>query len=269
MKVLIEKVTPQIAQIMLSKNKSNRPISDGHVYRLRKAMMSGEWVEMNGESLKFDYDGNLIDGQHRLTALIQAGATINFLVISELDPSVFDSIDQVRIRSLSDVMACNGVLNSTNMAAGVKLYYAILNGWQQARNSVANRPSPKSLSALYFLDPDSFQDTQHKAARWASKFRALSPAYYFALYHILKSKNKDRAALFFELLSSGENISNGNPVYALRNALIKSMGKKSGISQSIKLAYVIRAWNAFYQGKQLMTIYYSPDNNEFPKFKGI
>ena len=66
------KVTPHLASKWLQKNSCNRPLSQNTVYRYADAILSGEW-KLNGDTIRFDSNGTLIDGQHRLHACVKAG----------------------------------------------------------------------------------------------------------------------------------------------------------------------------------------------------
>lgn len=78
--VTIEEFAPDQAQHILNKfNAINRPLRQGHVERMAKDMREGRWT-FNPEPITFDEDGNLLDGQHRLWAIVESGTTQRFVV---------------------------------------------------------------------------------------------------------------------------------------------------------------------------------------------
>ena len=79
--VSIVTVTSEIAKKMLEKNKENRAVNKARVTQYSKAMQEGRWIE-NGQPVILSSDGFLVDGQHRLTAIIKADATIEMLVVT-------------------------------------------------------------------------------------------------------------------------------------------------------------------------------------------
>ena len=97
-------ITPQIASDILRSNKSNRKIRPYWVAELARQMSGGFWREDTTETIKISASGNLIDGQHRLMALISANVSLNFLVASELDQEIYAFIDQGFKRSAGDVL---------------------------------------------------------------------------------------------------------------------------------------------------------------------
>lgn len=97
------KITPEIAALMLTHNQSNRPLSDHFVGRLAKKMEDGAW-EVTHQGIGFSQEGQLLDGQHRLAALVKTGMTFEFQVTYNLD-NVFDNIDvDQKGRSAADLL---------------------------------------------------------------------------------------------------------------------------------------------------------------------
>lgn len=71
----IETVTPMKAARWLKRNIANRRVSPKVVRNYAGDMSRGEWL-LNGEAIKFDRDGNLLDGQHRLGAIVHNGKSV-------------------------------------------------------------------------------------------------------------------------------------------------------------------------------------------------
>lgn len=102
-----EIVTPQIASRWLHSNCINRSLSKTHVRAIAKDMSDGLWTTTH-EGVAFDWNGNLIDGQHRLEAIIESGMTIKLLVARNIDPEAMQVIDTGRTRSLTDRLSLSG-----------------------------------------------------------------------------------------------------------------------------------------------------------------
>ena len=76
----IELITPEIAQKYLAKNiKNNRSLRSGTVRKYGMRMLSGEW-QFNHEGIAFNDKGELVDGQHRLHAIIFANTPVRMVV---------------------------------------------------------------------------------------------------------------------------------------------------------------------------------------------
>jgi hypothetical protein len=76
-------ITKPIAEQMLASIRPGRvnvhPLHQQLVERLATAMSTGRWIE-TGESIKFDQDGYLLDGKHRLAAVLASGTEQMMLV---------------------------------------------------------------------------------------------------------------------------------------------------------------------------------------------
>lgn len=100
-------VTPQLAQHFLSLNISNnRNIREGVVNKYATAMRNGNW-ELS-DPLKFDVNGNLIDGQHRLSAVIKANTPVPFVVCTDYPPESAHYLDIGAKRNVADIASLMG-----------------------------------------------------------------------------------------------------------------------------------------------------------------
>ncbi len=113
MKTTTETVTPAMAAEYLSKNHpKNRPIRDFRVKKWVEEIKQGRWL-LTHQGIAFDEDGYLIDGQHRLTAVITSGIPAPMMVTKGVDVSTFAVLDQGAMRSASDILG----LSSRQVAA--------------------------------------------------------------------------------------------------------------------------------------------------------
>lgn len=94
-------VTPAMAEAWLKKNHpENRNVSWLQVGAFAQDMAAGKW-DLTHQGICFDGDGTLIDGQHRLWAVVQSKATIRMMVFTNVAGTIRQSIDRTRARSVS------------------------------------------------------------------------------------------------------------------------------------------------------------------------
>ena len=94
MKITVEKVTPVIARQWLELSiDNNRNILQSNLKKIAHDMATGKWREGTGEAIKFNKDGKMMDGQHRLRALINTNKTFDFLVVREIANDNINAID--------------------------------------------------------------------------------------------------------------------------------------------------------------------------------
>lgn len=133
-------ITPQIAgKILADRNNHNRNIRAKHVKRLAKDMKMGEWQVINS-GLGFDMNGDLIDGQHRLHAIIECGERQKMGVFLGLDTEAMKGIDQNAKRSLSDVAGLvNGIDVSTQAGRIVNMFVEMATGSKGSDFTISER----------------------------------------------------------------------------------------------------------------------------------
>lgn len=88
----IEEITPDLAKEFLKKNSRNRPIRPTVVADYVEQLKAGTFKTTH-QPIAFDPDGNLLDGQHRLTAIVESGISCVLAVAENCDPATFDVID--------------------------------------------------------------------------------------------------------------------------------------------------------------------------------
>lgn len=103
-------VTPAMAAGWLTKNIKNRNLRETTVMAFARDMSRGAWSE-NHQAIAFGKAGNLIDGQHRLAAVVKSGKSIHFLVVRDMPErfegvkaDVMDTVDRGNSRSVADIL---------------------------------------------------------------------------------------------------------------------------------------------------------------------
>ena len=104
-------VTPEMAREWLEKNmKRNRPVMRATVHSYARQMRNGTW-NLTHQGIAFDEAGELIDGQHRLNAIIEANIPVTMNVtynVHRLPGEVF-TIDMGRKRTYANVVQMSGI----------------------------------------------------------------------------------------------------------------------------------------------------------------
>lgn len=116
-KVTWQELDKDIAEQMLGKLDSNRRLISNHIQYLAREMSEGRW-QINGDTIRFS-GTRLLDGQHRLHALIQADIKIWALVVEEIAETAFSTIDTGRMRGAGDVLSSAGYRTAPFLMAAV------------------------------------------------------------------------------------------------------------------------------------------------------
>ena len=99
-------VTPEIAdEILRTHNERNRPFSRGYVEQFKDAIKEGQFKEVN--AITIDWNGNLLDGQHRLKAVRETGIPVYMTIIFGQDPDDFDLTNTGHAMTISEFAKTN------------------------------------------------------------------------------------------------------------------------------------------------------------------
>lgn len=95
-------VTPALAEHWLKSNTRNRKCRKSRVRAYARDMSAGRWL-FSTQGITFGSDGSLIDGQHRLSAVIDAGVSVTMIVWFNVPPTARSVIDIGAPRSFADI----------------------------------------------------------------------------------------------------------------------------------------------------------------------
>jgi hypothetical protein len=144
----VQTITPARAAELLEANTTNRPLSRPVVRSFAEAMRRGEWL-VTHQGIAFDVNGVLVDGQHRLAAIIEAERPVELTVFSEVAEGTFDVLDTGKRRTAADVLAIEGEKNSTMLAAMVRTVWLYRNradlNWSGGAAAVTNHQIVQTL----------------------------------------------------------------------------------------------------------------------------
>lgn len=99
----VETITPEIAATYLQHNYGNRSIRRSAVKTLAEAITRGEW-RITHQGVAFSDKGRLIDGQHRLSAIVASGRSVQMMVSRGVPDDSFLVLDQHIKRTYADVL---------------------------------------------------------------------------------------------------------------------------------------------------------------------
>lgn len=239
------RVTPEIAQHWLTFNTGNRCLVNARIEQFKGDMERGEWAE-NGETIRFSY-GKLLDGQHRLTALVLAGVTLRLPCIFGLDPESQVTMDTGRGRTPRDVLSIEGL---GKWESGV--FGAAVHGIISARNG-----SPPSSSVKYtnravrnfFLENQSAIKSSLRVLHDLPRKPTPLPFSRAMTFHFLfAEKDAELADWFFSRLYIGDGLRTTSPMFHLRQRLMNDMVTKNKRSPFVECAFLIKTWNALRHG---------------------
>lgn len=261
-------VTPDLAKKWLDLNTFNRPLSKDHVNSLAKRMNQGHW-KLNGQCLIFFKNGNLGDGQHRLSAVISHGEPVWFDVAFGIDEDSFTTIDDGRKRSPKDALAIHDIPNYSNTASAIKKIIDIQRGSvARSRNAGLANVSNHDVLNWYYEHPE-IADQIQLSTKWYSVSARIMSVSDFACYlHLMSLIDEKDAMHFLSKLALGSELSATNPIFKLRTKLMQARyDRQKKLTATVKRALVIKAWNYYRSNKSVKILKFDPVNEELPQIK--
>jgi len=268
-------ITPSLATEWLEQSQfDNRRLDDAKVQGIARDIKEGRW-NFDGNPIRFDLNGNVIDGQHRLWAIMASGQDVYAGVMHGLAQSTKDTIDTGKPRSVADVLHFNGHKNTSllatvaRMSIGAAAHDNDMWAWSKAA-------SDKRLSTGELLEEVTINARIEAAVNEMWPFKSvrkmIGPGTAVFLFYLLAGRTKqpiEKLRMFFAAVDSGSDLEKDSPVLALRNALLMdgvTMLKNFGGTRAsaYKIAITIKAWNAFVKNAPIKSLRFKINTESFP-----
>lgn len=264
-------VTPKIAAQWLGKLfEGQRGVSRTHVEVLAAEMKAGVWMDTGSQGIVFDYYDRLIDGQHRLLAIIESGVTVTMSVVRGVDPQAYLHMDEnTKVRQASAYLV--GFTRPKVCVTAYRLYLDYDNLQKKALQGQAGR----GFLAFGRRSGIKWKADREKVLAWCIRHKAqlehvvgkvttkeakaaLPPTSVAAGFYLwLYLKNPEKADEFFTRLIEGVDFQGRNdPVYLLQRSIMQ-LKEQSKASMGTAVPHfrwgglLITAWNAFISGEKL------------------
>ena len=253
----IAKVGPELAKRLLETYESGyRKYIENHGNLLANDMQALAWV-FAADPVKLGTNHNLIDGQHRLNAVILSGEAQDFLIVVGLGEEVYNVTDTGKGRRYSDLLRQRGYTNVDQTTALIKL----VDKWNRGMSmDNTGKLSNYSLDKIFNYEDETKEGK--KAQEYilravqltvgAGRRLPITPSVLAFCWWLFLQIDVEAAHEFLGRLISGENLQSGMPVYALRSRLYDD--RDIYYSRNQYLYMVFQAWNIFREGKSLSRV---------------
>jgi hypothetical protein len=246
-------VSPQeAADLVENHNPRNRSIRKKVVERYTAAIVGGRWL-VTGQPIIIDWNGDVLDGQHRLIACRDAGVAIFALVVTGIDPDVMPAIDKNTPRMTRDTLGWAGRTHATERSSILRPLWGLSVGIPMGNTQLLHR-----LDDIEILKIDEqFGDVIDKAVPLANrlyKARGLSKRSWGVAIAWMIHEGADETLLeeFVESVVTGVNLSATDPRYQFRQWCDRARGvggQKRTLRADELVIAVLKAWNYWIIGK--------------------
>ncbi|MDT4937039.1 MAG: hypothetical protein QOG80_710 [Pseudonocardiales bacterium] len=260
MRSRVQTITPARAAELLEANITNRPLSRSVVRSFADAMRRGDWM-ITHQGIAFDVNGVLVDGQHRLAAIIEADMPVDLMVFSEVDEGTFDVLDTGKRRNAADVLAIEGEKASPMLAAMVRTVWLYENrpdlNWSGGGAAVTNHQIVEALDAHPKLRD--FISIGEEIATATGMMRSAAGA---ASYLVSRAARRAELEDWYDGIIEGAGLSKQDPRLLFRKIMFSMARKQAGQvlhrrESREHVALYIKAFNAWRTGERLNQLRFS------------
>ena len=268
--VCIETVTPTMAKEYLSKNfKENRRPAPRAVAQLTQSILDEKFY-LSWDCLAFNNDDFLVNGQHRLNAVINANVPCQFFVIRNIPHNTVRSFDSGKKRTQADRISVSGTPMHGKSCSIIKLALSDFDANFTGTGNYGYLRYDDLISNIYKkhykffekLEEDGFYKTRYINNTLASAFKLFLE---MSVGKLNMYKNKyefpydmtpyERCTLWIQLVTDGysENVK-WNPKtdiapIKLKEYLVKRRERNETMYGAIAFKYYTLAANQFMRGK--------------------
>jgi hypothetical protein len=258
-----EEITPKMASAILEKHEKQitdgeilqRSLANGTVDRYANDMRHGHWVP-NNQGIGFDRDDNLVDGRHRLWAVVRANVPVTMLVVRGMADSskngivlkTVHTVDSGRTRNLAMQLHLDGLGNAVRVSAALRSIALLTSRTNQIRLSI---PTAKTMLKLYERHLEKVADGLHNDPRMSAGYLVGTTAMY-------RSAEVIKADAFLESFYHGTELPDGSPVLALKTYIRTHGSRGGGTDRTIRAAQATAlALMHYHTNTKVNTIRYS------------
>jgi hypothetical protein len=241
----LQLITPDLAAAWLGDNHGNRNQRPRAIAAYTRDILNGEWLT-TGESIKFDWNGRLIDGQHRLEAVIASKKSITSVVVHGLDPRVQRVLDTNAKRTAADALRFAGVtVQPKDVASIARVAIAFESGkirtaLDQAKVDVTHAET----IAWHDANPDVI-NAAALATRVARPIGATISGIGYAVLALERIDGLAAVEFFTSMAEKRGLTGNGDPRKAMLDAFDSIRSHRRVPTAAESLAITFRAWNVW------------------------
>jgi len=249
-----ETITPEVAKALLGNNKNNRNITKGHLALLKSEILNGNW-KYNGQPIIISNTGGLLDGQHRLTAVVETGVPIDTAVIRGVEEDAFVTMDTGKIRGGSDVLSIVGSRHGAHIASAIRKVIERFGGTKRCQGRYAHKIANSEYLKHYDEHGEELTklfDLTHSWVLNGSRLISESDAMAFI---ILAKNESDLIFNFLEEVITGRTISeSSNAAQTCRKKIIDLKFSGNQIREFQKKDWVLYCFRKYISGTNCKNI---------------
>lgn len=255
----IVEISPALAAELLSRSEGNRPVDAGQVAIVAGEIKKGNWqITHQGVALDGPLEsGSVLDGQHRLHAIIKAGVTIPVLVFENVPRKTFSVLDTGKRRSAADVLSLSQQKDTMLLASTIRHVHLFRTSPSGAWVGSSSRVSNDRILEIFNAQQEEFVKAV-TVGRLLSQTPGLIPTAAAAGYFLtVESAPVARVDSWLEGVTTGANLASDDPRLALIkviHALRAGASNRRRTDTRGQIGLYIKAWNAWVSGRPVKAL---------------
>ena len=251
-------ITPEIAKELLALNVNNRRVKEARVVMYGRSMQRGQW-QFTGDAIRVATTPNgnqeIVDGQHRLLACVQANVPFETMLFTNLDHSVFTVIDRGVSRTNADLLSISGYANGATMGAMVRPVIAFDAGLNPLQNGNLALVTGDDVVDFVNNNSDLCQWAMSTGIKGATGVGGIKSAWSIFAIFVERERGREIVEKFVAETAKGVGFFDGDPRLALRSYMLKTGTSHGQNARNYREAgTIMRAFNAYIEGRPLVNI---------------
>lgn len=246
----ILRANKQLVDELLATNTNNRNIKRKHQKWLESAIKDKEFI-LTSQGIGVSSKGILVDGQHRLAAIREAGyPPVELLVVTGLDGKSMMYVDQHAKRSTADMLKVFLDKNITTRMASIINSHLKISETEDGFSWQSNKPS---LDEITKAMEEYLVDLELLTSAGGNQLRA---GMYAALFHYYLRYDKNSALELAQQINTGEKLLRGDPAYKLREHMMGTNRRVSygSSGQMLDYRYTVTGCIAHAKGEKIESL---------------
>lgn len=279
MRYRVETITPDRARKLLDVTEAqgftNRTIRKTRVEKLAHAIVTGQW-QLTHQPLALTPAGAVLDGQHRLAAIVAADQAVDMLVVRDADPETFGVVDAGAARTTGDTLKIAGYSDVNHLSAAVRGYIV----YDQVIGTTVDFKKRLSVvttvDVLEFLDDPDRRETALRSVQVGRQVATQLARYGLTtaigmsvmLTRLRKTDlGPTTVAEFYARLGDGVSLAADSPILALRRWFMSDTGYariSNEARRAVAVANILKALNDYALGRPRSVVAFKLGTEEFP-----
>ena len=273
MQLQFKTITPEHASDLLANhNPSNRRLDNRHAAFLAREMDRGTFRPDNGDTIRIDTDGNVLDGQHRLAAVVRIGKPVDMLVAYDVDRDAFSTVDIGKPRTVQDIVAIDlarrGIVAPKGATTSARLMLEYESRFSSGASSVRSaRGAMMPVDAVQSVCVRAgFIETVERASKLSKQLPTVNTAPIAVALTVCELDDRKACDAFFHRLRTMEGLRHGAPEHSVDRALRAWKMNGTALQRSAygQLFALLRGYIASRDGQRLSKICVPPSPESFP-----